>query len=218
MGERIMAALGGNEISARLTHSNLRERLIVGPLLVPAEQLRSDQASIDIRLGFEFALVSPSVRGSIDEFSDEKLSRLSTDLYRKEYVPLGGSLIIHPHQFILAATLEYIRLPFDLMSYVIGRSTWGRLGLIVATAVGIQPGFAGTLTLELRNLGETPLTLYPGQAIGQLFFHTVERGPLPPDASGSGQYGGVIDLLPGRISSQITRIKIATLKAKNAVP
>src|SRR5262249_15561781 len=127
MGERVMAALGGSEIYERLKHPNLIDRLIVSPLLAPEEQLRSDQASIDIRLGFEFALVSPSVRGSIDEFSDDKLSRLSTDLYRKEYVPLGGSLIIHPHQFILAATLEYIRLPPDLMSYVIGRSTWGRL-------------------------------------------------------------------------------------------
>src|SRR3984893_5396466 len=177
MGERLMAALGGSEISDRLKHPNLTYRLIVSPLLVPKEQLRNDQASIDIRLGFEFVLVSPSVRGSIDELSDDKLSRLSTDLYRKEYVPLGGSLVIHPHQFILAATLEYVRLPPDLMSYVIGLSTWGRLCLIVATAVGIRPGFAGTLTLELRNLGETPLTLYPGQAIGQLFFHNVQYAP-----------------------------------------
>src|SRR5258707_850739 len=132
-----MAALGGTEIAERISHKQLEKRLIVTPLLAPEEQLRPDQASIDIRLGFEFALVSPSVRGSVDELSDERFSRLSTDLYRKEYVPLGGSLIIHPHQFILAATLEYIRLPSDLMSYVIGRSTWGRLGLIVSTAVGI---------------------------------------------------------------------------------
>jgi dCTP deaminase len=213
-----MAALGGSEIYERLKHPNLINRLIVSPLLVPEEQLRRDQASIDIRLGFEFALVSPSVRGSIDEFSDDKLSRLSTDLYRKEYVPLGGSFIIHPHQFILAATLEYIRLPLDLMSYVIGRSTWGRLGLIVATAVGIQPGFAGTLTLELRNLGETPLTLYPGQAIGQLFFHSVQfAASSQTEVPGIGQYGGVIDLLPRRISSEVTRTKIAALKAKNGL-
>jgi dCTP deaminase len=212
-----MAALGGNEISERLKHPNLVDRLIVSPLLAPEEQLRDDQASIDIRLGFEFALISPSVRGSIDEFSDDRLTRLSTDLYRKEYVPLGGSLIIHPHQFILAATLEYIRVPPDLMSYVIGRSTWGRLGLIVATAVGIQPGFAGTLTLELRNLGETPLTLYPGQAIGQLFFHKVQFAASPEaDLPGIGQYGGSIDLLPRRISSDLTTRKITSLKSKNA--
>ena len=217
MGERLMPVLGGSEISARLEHPNLVDRLIVAPLLAPDEQLRGDQASIDIRLGFEFALVSPTVRGSIDEFSEDRFSRLSTDHYRKEYVPLGGSLIIHPHQFILAATLEYIRLPPDLMSYVIGRSTWGRLGLIVATAVGIQPGFAGTLTLELRNLGETPLTLYPGQAIGQLFFHNVQYAPgEKAHAPGIGQYGGSIDLLPRRISSELTRRKIAALKIKNA--
>lgn len=210
-----MAALGGSEISARLEHPDLMDRLIVSPLLVPGEQLRSDQASIDIRLGFEFALVSPSVSGSIDEFSSDTLSRLSSDLYRKEYVPLGGSLVIHPHQFILAATLEYIRLPADLMSYVIGRSTWGRLGLIVATAVGIQPGFAGTLTLELRNLGETPLTLYPGQTIGQLFFHDVQFGKtFLPAGAGVGQYGGTIDLLPRRISSDITHEKITALKKR----
>jgi dCTP deaminase len=214
-----MAALGGSEISARLKHSNLADRLVVSPLLAPGDQLRSDQASIDIRLGFEFALVSPSVSGSIDEFSDDKLSGLPTDLYRKQYVPLGGSLIIHPHQFILAATLEYIRLPPDLMSYVIGRSTWGRLGLIVATAVGIQPGFAGTLTLELRNLGETPLTLYPGQAIGQLFFHSVQfASSVQPEVAAIGQYGGAIDLRPGRISSETTRKKILALKAKNILP
>jgi dCTP deaminase len=209
-----MAALSGNEIYKRLKHPSLVYRLIVSPLLVPKEQLRNDQASIDIRLGFEFALVSPSVSGSIDEFSDNKL--LPTDLYRKQYVPLGGSLIIHPHQFILAATLEYVRLPSDLMSYVIGRSTWGRLGLIVATAVGIQPGFAGTLTLELRNLGETPLTLYPGQAIGQLFFHTVQLARSSQmKAADIGQYGGVIDLLPRRLSSETTRTKILALRKKN---
>lgn len=120
------------------------------------------------------------------------------------YVPLGGSLIIHPHQFILAAILEYIRLPPDLMSYVIGRSTSGRLGLIVATAVGIQPGFAGTLTLELRNLGETPPTLYPGQAIGQLFFHNVQYAP------------GEEAHVPGIGQHELTRRKIAALTIKNA--
>ena len=87
----------------------------------------------------------------------------------------------------------------------------------MATAVGIQPGFAGTLTLELRNLGETPLTLYPGQAIGQLFFHNVQYAPgEKAHAPGIGQYGGSIDLLPRRISSELTRRKIAALTTKNA--
>src|SRR6266436_5134442 len=214
MGKCLMAALGGNEISERLKHPNLTHRLIVTPLLAPAEQLRRDQASIDVRLGFQFALVSPSVSGSIDEFAEDRLPRLSTDLYRKEYVPLGGSFIIHPHQFILASTLEYIRLPTDLMSYVIGRSTWGRLGLIVATAVGIQPGFAGTLTLELRNLGEAPLSLYPGQIVAQLFFHRVNQ--KKKTGKGLGQYSGAVDILPRQMSPVATRRTLRKLrKARN---
>ena len=51
---------------------------------------------------------------------------------------------------------------------------WGRLGVVVATAIGIQPGFRGIITLELGNLGDVPLILRPGRTIAQIFFHTVE--------------------------------------------
>src|SRR6202034_1896322 len=132
----------------------------------------------------------PSLIDAVDEFEGGRSFSLST-LYRRQYVPFGGRIVIHPHQFILAATLEYIRLPTDLMAYVIGRSTWGRLGLIVATAVGIQPGFAGTLTWELRNLGEAPLSLYPGQIIAQIFFHRVSQKKR--SGKGLGQYSGAVD-------------------------
>src|ERR1700681_2828560 len=136
-----MTVLGVERIKQRLESTVLEKRLVVSPLLEPEEQLRKDQASVDVRLGFSFALVAPSSLEVIDEFAPEGLSgRTVGQLYRKQYVPFGGQLVIHPHQFILAATLEYIRLPSDLTAYVIGRSTWGRYGLIVATAVGVQPG------------------------------------------------------------------------------
>ena len=160
-----MPVLSGAEIRDRLHASELERRLVVSPVLEPDEQLRDDQASIDVRLGFQFALVAPSSYGAIDEFKEnQNIQQIMdlTSLYSKKYVPLGGKIVIHPHQLILAVTLEYLRLPIDLMAYVVGRSTWGRLGLIVATAIGVHPGFAGPLTLELRNLGETPLRLYPG--------------------------------------------------------
>jgi hypothetical protein len=88
-------------------------------------------------------------------------------------------------------------------------STWGRLGLIVATAVGIQPNFAGTLTLELRNLGEAPLSLYPGQLIAQLFFHEVSGAEV---GEGLGQYSGAVELLPRQLSPLRTHSKIQNLK------
>lgn len=191
---------------------DLDKRLVVSPLLEPEEQLREDQASIDVRLGCQFALIAPSYYGSINEF-DERWesggSSMLENLYRKQYVSLGGEIIIHPHHFILAETLEYLRLPHDMMAYVVGRSTWGRLGLTVATAIGVHPKFAGVLTLELRNLGETPLTLHPGQSIAQLFFHWVDIKDACGD--GLGQYSGSVNVLPRRMSSNKTHAKIAQL-------
>lgn len=210
-----MNVLSGAGIRERLNTRDPKQqasRLVISPLLEPQEQIRDDQASVDIRLGFEFAFVDPSAHTSVDEIPDGGSAPPSLARYfRRQYAAFGRSIVIHPHQFVLASTLEYLRLPSDLMAYVIGRSTWGRLGLIVATAVGIQPSFAGVLTLELKNLGETPISLYPGQAIAQLFFHKVDSAKT--QGAGLGQYSGSIDILPRRLSSNITHEKLKRLKA-----
>lgn len=80
-------------------------------------------------------------------------------------------IMLHPNQFILGSTLEYVKLPEDVIAYIIGRSSWGRLGLIIATATLINPGFAGVITLELTNVGEVPISLFPGLRIAQISFH-----------------------------------------------
>jgi dCTP deaminase len=202
-----MTVLSTEAIRTRLRDDGAADRLIISPLLDEREQAKPGQAAIDVRLGFNFCLVLASSFGSITEFRDGAGPSTSfSKLYRREFCPLGSYIVIHPHQFVLAQTLEYIRLPSDLMAYVTGRSTWGRLGLIVATAVGIHPGFAGNLTLELRNLGETPLTLYPGQTIAQLFFHSVVNSNFEPSAAttGQAQYVGTLDMVPRQISSKGT--------------
>lgn len=203
-----MTVLSTDAIRSRLEEPDPAKRLVISPLLDEDGQAKAGQASVDIRLGFNFCLVMASSFSSISEFAERGMQPPSfAKLYRREYVPLGSKIFIHPHQFMLAQTLEYIRLPSDLMSYVVGRSTWGRLGLIVATAVGIHPGFAGSLTFELRNLGETPLALYPGQTIAQLFFYNViNRDGMPAtQAAESAQYVGTVDMVPQRISSSATR-------------
>lgn len=208
-----MTALSSEAIRERLNADDLSERLIVSPLLDEASQAKHGQAAIDVRLGFDFGLVAPSRHGSIDEFGNGETPLSLSTLYRREFVPFGKNIVIHPHQFLLAQTLEYLRLPTDLMAYVVGRSTWGRLGLIVATAVGIHPGFAGSLTLELRNLGETPLTLYPGQTVAQLFFHRVEnsKGEPSTEAALHAQYTGTVDMVPRRLSDPTTAMKLRKL-------
>src|SRR6185295_20156844 len=70
-------------------------------------------------------------------------------------------------------TLEWFRFPYDLMAYVVGRSIWGRRGLLIVTASAVHPGSSGTITLELCNMGDVAVVLRPGVAVGQLFFHKV---------------------------------------------
>jgi deoxycytidine triphosphate deaminase len=80
----------------------------------------------------------------------------------------GEKFVLHPNEVVLAATLEYIVLPGDLSAQVITRSSFGRLGLLSATAVQIHPHFHGCLTLELVNLGVVPVELTPGERVAQL--------------------------------------------------
>ena len=209
-----MSALSTTAIRDRLASENLQERLVISPLLGPAAQAKQGQAAVDVRLGFEFCVVVASSFGAISEFGDgDNQTSNFGKLYRRRFIPFGRSITIHPHQFMLAQTLEYLRFPSDLMAYVVGRSTWGRLGLIVATAVGIHPNFAGNLTLELRNLGETPLTLFPGQTIGQLFVHSVvDADGLPSkEAAPEAQYVGTVDMIPRKLSDSITHATIEKL-------
>lgn len=86
---------------------------------------------------------------------------------------MGDYFVLHPRQFVLGETLEWIHLPADLAAFVTSRSSWGRDGLIIATATGVHPGYSGILTLELTNLGEIPLRLYPGLSVAQLFIFEV---------------------------------------------
>ena len=91
----------------------------------------------------------------------------------KYYVPFGYSFVLHPSQFVIGCTLEYVSLPEDVCALVVGRSSWGRLGLIIATASKVGPGFKGVLTLELVNLGNVPIFVYPASRIAQLVLYRV---------------------------------------------
>jgi len=86
--------------------------------------------------------------------------------------------VLHPNELVLGSTLEYIVLPKDLSAQVITRSSYGRLGLLSATAVQVHPHFHGCLTLELVNLGTIPISLTPGERIAQL---VVSRSGAVPD-------------------------------------
>jgi len=93
---------------------------------------------------------------------------------------LGEELILHPGQLLLASTLEYLSIPQDLGASVVTRSSYGRLGLVTATSIFVHPGFKGCLTLELTNVGNSPIALRPGERIAQLVFeyHIPDKKPF----------------------------------------
>lgn len=142
-------------------------------------------SSIDVRLGKEFIIFKKSRRRVIEYRSNSNgASNWSKEVhYFQERVrlDLGSEFILHPGELILASTLEYISLPKDIFASVEGKSTIGRLGLLVATATAVAPGFKGCITLEIINEGEIPVVVYPGELIAQIvFFRT----------SGEGDYAG----------------------------
>ncbi len=150
------------------------EELVITPLLDAEKQLHKGSASIDLRLGTRFIASRKGQLTHIDVTEpdfDNKIANLQ-DTY---YVRIGDFFVLHPGHFVLAGTLEYLSLPSNLAGNVITRSSWGRYGLIIATAIGVHPAFKGILTLELRNLADVPLKLYPGRRILQVFFHKVEQ-------------------------------------------
>jgi dCTP deaminase len=135
-------------------------------------------ASVDVRLGSSFRVFHNHRVAAID------LRDPPTNLTEQVEVDEGQPFIIHPGEFVLGRTLEWVELPDDIVSRIEGKSSVGRLGLIVhATAGFIDPGFNGTLTLEITNLTRIPIKLYPGLPIAQLSFMALDRPAEHPYGS-----------------------------------
>lgn len=172
-----MSALIYEDLIDRLDAKD-ESRLIITPLLNRKKQV--GPGSIDLRLGTEFLQVARTNRRAIDPFQEA----LPDETFK---VPLGREVVLHPRQMLLGATLEFVVMPGDLTGQVLSRSSWGRAGLLVATAVAVQPGFRGVLTLELVNAGDIPIVLHPGLRVAQLQLWAAERATATP-YSGSGKY------------------------------
>src|SRR4051812_47730326 len=112
------------------TTKAFEDRLLVTPLL---DEAQVGEASIDLRLGTEFLLLRRTRQPGLDVDAPDFQVQVA-NLYERIVIPFGEGLWLHPQQFALGATLEFIRLPKTHGAYVLGRSSWGRLGLLVATA------------------------------------------------------------------------------------
>ena len=177
-------------IRAALDHDDAKQRLVVCPLL-DAKQIGT--ASIDLRLGTQFMEVQRTKQGVLDPFSEQDEQRFN--------VAFGNQLMIHPGQFLLGSTLEYLRLPRRLSGQVLNRSSWARNGLLVATAVTVHPGFTGALTLELVNGGTVPLKLITGSRICQLVLWKLDQETSQPYPD-SAKYDTFLGPQPSQLSRE----------------
>jgi dCTP deaminase len=143
--------------------------IIISPIF--DQEMQIGRCSVDIRLSNEFIITRETQLSVLDVAERENLKKNIMQYQEKIRIAYGEAFILHPKEFVLGASLEYISLPLDIMAYVVGRSSWGRLGLVIATATLIDPGFKGAITLELANIGKVPLKLYPCLRIAQLVFH-----------------------------------------------
>ena len=135
-------------------------------------------ASVDLRLGDSFRVFHNHLAPAID------LDRPPEHLTELIMIRPDESFVIHPGEFVLGATLERVELPDDVVARIEGKSSLGRLGLIVhATAGFVDPGFAGTLTLEITNLTRIPIILWPGKPIAQLSFMALDAPAERPYGS-----------------------------------
>ena len=153
-----------------LSDADIRRRLTDGDLVVePIDdpELQIQPASIDLRLGREFLefqrtnipCIHPNSEQEVDEYVEET------------YVEEGEEFILHPGDFVLGTTKERIEVPPDLLGTVQGRSSLGRLAVVIHATAGLcDPGFAGHITLELSNLGAAPVALAPDMRISQITF------------------------------------------------
>ncbi len=172
-----MSTLGRKDIENRLSERSNR-RLTVSPLL---SRRQIGDASIDLRLGNQFIVFRRHTQALMNPFTPSRV-----ELHRfqeRRIVMFGRKFVLHPGALALAATFEYLQLPPDLEGQVEGRSSWARLGLQIASATFVEPGFSGVVTFELANIGNMPLQLYPGTRIAQLILRETT-------ASGNKAYGG----------------------------
>ena len=188
-----------------LSDRDIKAELEKGRILIEPLDLADIQpASVDVRLGSNFRIFINSRHTFIDP------RHAQPDLTETINVPEGEAFVLHPGQFALGTTLERVALPDDVLGKLEGKSTLGRLGLMIHSTAGyVDPGWDGELTLELSNVATLPITLWPGMKIGQLcFFRLSSAAENPYGSAGNlNRYLGQRGPTPSRSAQNFHRTR-----------
>jgi dCTP deaminase len=160
-----------------LSDETLRRMMAERRIVVePIEPYQVQPASIDLRLGRSFLRIDENSLDSLSLDAELPYIRIEKD-----------EIVIPPHSFLLATTVEFIKIPTNVTAFVEGRSSIGRMGLFIQNAGWVDPGFEGTITLELFNANRLPLRLAAGRRICQIVFAFMDKATRRPYA---GKYQG----------------------------
>jgi dCTP deaminase len=149
-----------------LSDRDIHAALDAGDIVIrPFERGDVQPASVDLRLDRKFRVFRNNRYPYID------LRQPQPDLTELLEIRDDEPFILHPGEFVLGQTLEWVEIPGDLVAHLDGKSSLGRVGLLIHSTAGyVDPGWKGTLTLELSNVANLPIALYFGMKIGQLSF------------------------------------------------
>ncbi len=186
-----------------LSDRDIRAAIAAGRIGIdPFDESCVQPASVDIRLDSLFRVFRSSRHAYID------LARPLDDITELVEVGPDECFILHPGEFVLGSTRERIRLADDLVSRVEGKSSLGRLGLLIHSTAGfVDPGWDGHITLELSNVNTIPITLYPRMRVGQLSFFPLSSPAERPYGSSElgSSYQGQTGPTPSRYRLDLPR-------------
>ncbi len=164
-------------------------------MINPKKQIGS--SSVDLRLGTQFKIIKITKQAYFDPSKDiEDIKKEVLNYTENIHIAPMEQFILHPKEFVLASTLEYIKMPTNLAGRLEGRSTWGRVGLQIHSTAGfVDPGFEGILAFELYNAGKTPLPLFAGVRVAQISFHECLESTTPYSKKSGAKYSKSTDIV-----------------------
>jgi dCTP deaminase len=166
-----------------LSDVDIRKEIAAGRIQIePFDEACVQPSSVDLHVDSQFRVFANSRYPYID------VRKPMPDLTELVQVREDEPFILHPGEFVLGSTLERVRIPDDTVARLEGKSSLGRLGLLIHSTAGyVDPGWDGYLTLELSNVANLPITIYPGMKIGQIsFFRLSSPAENPYGSKGTG--------------------------------
>jgi dCTP deaminase len=186
-----------------LSDRTIREEVEAGRIAFdPFDPKLIQPSSVDMRVDRKFRVFHNARYPFID------VRQPMEDLTELVEVEGDDPFILHPGEFVLGQTLERVRLPDDIVARLEGKSSLGRLGLLIHSTAGfVDAGFEGNLTLELSNVANLPITIYHGMPIGQISFMRMDAPVESPYGSGEtgSKYQGQAEPTPSRFHLNFTK-------------